>query len=241
MPEPLTLNTHVITPDVAESFTAWCAAFNHRNYLQPPEFSDLAAMAAGHVNGWDDLFGDDYRNPIGPRQNPLDAPWFSRLLTEATTGDLEALENAGAGARHYLRFFQRILLTKAHETDLAGLPVSPYIPVTFRAKGWGGLDELWLCERLPPPAPPVAPPRNRHRRVDGLTDYENMLAGMMLIAGHEMDILTAAERVRAMPPPDPSDLDFDDLAAGARITLGWSREKTEEWVAETKRITQWVP
>jgi hypothetical protein len=360
----LPLNTRVMTPDVIDALRDWCDAFTERFYLQPPEFTDVHAMMNPN-SGWERVFGALYRDPLRGRENPLDSDWFRRLLTDATTGDLEALERTciDAHCRHYMRYFQRALLREARRRDEAGMEVSPYIPVSFRARGWGGLDALWNCERLPlpvrqpllppsppspspppslPPPPPLplgpstgaqpllpspvpsphatppgspraaaaaagggglaaaasvlpppaqrvgdtaadalatedeilrltaqlealrahledlrgfqTPPRRlrpadrdppgapRHAHAPrqgadgsqgayiGLSDHEKIRVGMLLNLNPETDEYEAADYVRSAALPNLADLPFDDVAAGARRVLGWSREETVHWL-----------
>ena len=330
------LNTRVATPEVLASLRAFLDAFTERYYMQPPEFSDVHAMMDPR-SGWEEYFGGLYRDPVRGHQNPLDSDWYRRLLTEATTGDMEAIERTCSSCRHYMRYFQRALLREARRRDEAGMDVSPYIPVTFRAKGWGGLTEPWNCERrqapaplalpvpspyatppgspraaaplalgpstgatLPVPSPHATPPGSptaaapaervgdaaadllsaeheilrisrelqvaieryrqareilggggprtpprlvrsvsppgaprpaaRHSAYIGLSDYGCMRVGMLLNLNPETDEYDAAAAVRAEAPTDPSDLPFDELAAGARRALGWSREHVLQWL-----------
>ena len=152
--------TTIITPEITASLATFCRAFASRWFMQPPEFTDRRGIGS---RGWTAMFGDFYGRSYGGIPNPLHTDWFARLLTEATTADLDALKAAfwdAPGSDEYSKamhsYLMHQLIGSAWEADEAEAQVSPAIPEWFRGQGWG-IPEDWHCEEVPPAYTPLGP------------------------------------------------------------------------------------
>jgi hypothetical protein len=140
---------HIMTATVETELRHWKVAFMKRWELQPPEFF------YSNGTGSEDL----YSRNIGTHVNPVNSPWYEKLLLEATVLDLTALEDILGPPAHpqyacYLRFFQKKLLIDAKEAHDAKRPYSAAIPTWFRSQGWR-IGPLWDCEKELPAGHPV--------------------------------------------------------------------------------------
>lgn len=128
----------IIDSQVLKGLRDFCAAFQKRYSMQPPEFSD--------PRGWygaKDIY-DDYSAGI------RSCGWFKALLTSAQELDLAGLDSladpSGDGYQFcMIRCIQFALLKAALARDRAYQPVSPAFPRYFRGVGWD-VPAHWNCE-----------------------------------------------------------------------------------------------
>ena len=121
-----------------DSLRDFCAGFAARYSLQPPEFA--------HPQTWYRFKNIYERYSASIRSSD----WFQRLITDATSADLDAFATlADQDEDGYqfcmIRCLQFALLGAALQRDEALESVSTAIPVWFRGQGWH-IPADWVCE-----------------------------------------------------------------------------------------------